>query len=122
MQRSWETRAGRWSGKRRRRAVQTDAGEPVQTNQDDQSPDLRLSVTQHQDAASPPQTPREHGQIQHQRGVGKGQLAEINHQVALRTERACQRATAEALGGPVLVAGTSQDWGIVRELDDSGNL
>jgi hypothetical protein len=94
----------------------------MQTNQDDQGADLRLSVTQHEQAASPPQTPREHGQIKHQRGVGKGQLAEINHQVALRTKRASQRATAKALGGPVLVAGTSQDWGIVRELDDVGNL
>jgi len=64
----------------------------------------------------------QHGQIEHQRGVGEYQPAQIDDDIALCPERTGQRPASQALGSPVLVAGASQERRIVRELDDPGKL
>jgi metal-sulfur cluster biosynthetic enzyme len=94
----------------------------VKADQYDQGTDLGLGGAQKHDPAPTAQPARQHGQIEHQRGVGEGQVAEIDHEVTLGPKSTGQRSASEALGCPVLVAGASQDGRIVRELDDPGNL
>jgi metal-sulfur cluster biosynthetic enzyme len=114
--------SGPRSGDGRGRVVQTDAGQAVQPHHRDQRVDLGLRAAQQHDAPAMAQAPGQHRQVEHQGCVGKGQLTEVDDQVPGRAERTGECPAAQALGGPVLVAGTSQDGRILRELDDPGNL
>jgi acetylornithine deacetylase/succinyl-diaminopimelate desuccinylase-like protein len=113
---------GRRSGDRRGGPVEPHARQPVQPHHGDQGVDLGLRAPQQHDPAAPAQTPGEHGQVQHQGGVCEGQLGQVDDEVTGGPKSTGQRSAAQALGSPILVAGTSQDGRIVRELDDPGTL
>jgi hypothetical protein len=61
-------------------------------------------------------------EVQHQRGVRKRELGEIDDHVPLRADRSCESLPPVSLGRPVLVASTTQGPGGVIELDDPGKL
>lgn len=102
----------------RGQAVEAHARKPVQPDQLDQRADLRLRAAQQKRAPPPAQSPGQHRQVEHQRGVSEGQLGQIDDEVALGSERPGERAPPQTLGGSILVPGTSQNRGVVRELDD----
>ena len=98
------------------------AGQTMKPDELDQRSDLRLRAPD-QDLPSPhAQTARQYGEIQHQRGVSERQVAEIDHDVGLRANRAGQRAATDSLGRPVLVAGAPKRCGVFIEADDPGKL
>jgi len=102
--------------------VEPDARQAIEPHQLDQSLDLWLGPAQHQRPTSTPQAPGEHRQIDHQRRVGEGQLAEVDDHVVLGRERAGNRSAPASLSGPVLVSATAQRWRFVIEVDDRVNL
>jgi hypothetical protein len=94
----------------------------VQADRFDQGHDLRLGSAQPQRATAHPQAPGQHGEIEHQRGIGEHELAQIDDDVGLRLDRTDQRATADALGGAILVAATAERRYLFIEIDDGGKL
>jgi hypothetical protein len=88
----------------------------------DHRPDLGLGAPQQDRPPTHAQTSSEHREIQHQRGVGEDELAQIDDDVILGGERAGERRAPAALRRPVLVAATAQDRGLVLEVDDRRNL
>lgn len=110
------------SGDGRRGVVQADARQAVQPHHRDQRVDLGLGTAKQHHPSAAAQAPGEHRQIQHQGRVGEYQIAEIDDQVPRRAQGTGECPATRALGSPILVAGTSQDGRIVRELDDPGNL
>jgi hypothetical protein len=69
-----------------------------------------------------PQPPGQDREIEHQRGVGEDQLAEVDGHIGLRADRAGQRPPAGSLRTTVLVAAAAQDGGLVVKVDDCRNL
>lgn len=67
-----------------------------------------------------PLTPRQHCQVDHQRGIGENQLAQIHDHVAVRFDRARESPAAVPLGRPILISPTAQDRRRVIEFDDAG--
>ena len=88
----------------------------------DQLADLRLRITQPQRPTLGAQAARQYGQVEHQRGVGKGQPAEVDDDIRLGTDRARQGLAATSLGAPVLVATAAQGRRLFIEVDDCGKL
>ena len=84
----------------------------------DQPLDLRLRAAQEQHAPPSSKPAGEHRQVEHQRGVGEHEIAEVDDQVSVSPERTNHRPTAEALSCPVLVSRAPQNGRLVRELDD----
>jgi hypothetical protein len=69
-----------------------------------------------------PEAARERGEVEHQRGVGEGQLMHVHDYVPSSLDSARKRRSPVPLGRLVLVPSTAQDCGGVIELDDPGNL
>ena len=89
-----------------RRALERDAREAVQTDKLDQRANLRLGPTQQDRAPVRAQPPRQHREIEHQRGISEGQLREINDHIGLRAQGPRQGAPPASLGTAVLFTGT----------------
>jgi hypothetical protein len=92
------------SGEGRGGPVELYAGQPVQAEELDQSPDLGLGAAQEDGAAVGTQTPGQHGQVEHQRRVGEDQSREVDDDVGLRANRARESPATDSLRTPVLVA------------------
>jgi hypothetical protein len=69
------------SGERGGSALESHARQPMKTDKLDQGSDLRLRPAQQKLPATGAQPAREHRQIDHQRGVGEHQLAQVDHHV-----------------------------------------
>jgi metal-sulfur cluster biosynthetic enzyme len=91
----------------------------VEPDQLDQMHDLRLGAVEQKPASASAQTVREHGEVDHQRRVGEGQVAQVDQNIALGAEGEHQSPSAEALRASILVSGAQQDRRIVGELDDA---
>ena len=85
----------------------------------DQHPDLGPGAAESDYPPAGAHTPREHREIEHQRGIGEDQLGEIDDHIALRADRSDQRGAARALRAPVLVAATAKYRRLVIKDDDS---
>ncbi len=94
----------------------------MQANHLDQRPNLRLGVAQQDRTPVRAQPPSQHRQVEHQRGVGEGQVGEVDDHVGLGAQRSRQGAPAATLGAAILVSRTAQDRRLVVEVDDCGNL
>lgn len=70
----------------------------------DQGDDLGLRTPQPKRSPPTPQTPREHRKVEHERGVGEVEAAEVDDDVGLGRQRANESAPSEPLGAPILVA------------------
>jgi hypothetical protein len=103
-------------------SVEPDPGKPVKPHQLDQRPDLRLGPPQQDRAPARPQTAGQHGEVEHQRGVGEHQFAQVDDDVGLGPERPRDRGAAEALGRAVLIAADAEYRRVGIEVDDAGNL
>ena len=90
----------------------------MQTRHLDQRPDVWLRRAKHQRAATNAKPPREHGKVEHQRGVGERKLCKIYNNVGGGANRARQGTTPQSLRRPVLIAATEQRRAIFSELDD----
>ena len=101
----------------RRDALEAHAREPVKPDQLDQHHDLRLRSAQPDRPAPDSEATRQDRQVDHQRGIGERQLGEIDHDVGLGADRAGQRAAAETLRGPVLVAAATESRSVFVESD-----
>lgn len=107
---------------RRRGALELDPGKPVQADHLDQRPNLRLGVAKQDRPPVRAQPPSQHRQVEHQRGIGEGQVGEVDDHVGLGAQRSRQGAPAATLGAAILVSRTAQDRRLVVEVDDCGNL
>jgi hypothetical protein len=101
---------------------QLDAGQVVQSDQFNQMHDLRLRALEQQPALAAPQAIREHRQVEHQRGVGKHEVPEVNEDVTLGSKCEDKCPSPEALGASILVTCAEQHRRVVGELDDRGTL
>jgi metal-sulfur cluster biosynthetic enzyme len=110
----------RGSGHRGRRALEHDARQPQQANDLDHPPHLGLGVAQADRPPGQAQAPAEHDDVEHERAVREGELAEIDYDVAVRLQRARQRGAAAALRRRVLVARAAEDRRLFTERDDGG--
>jgi hypothetical protein len=88
----------------------------------DQPTDLGLRPTDQQGTAAHAQAASEHGQVQHQRGVSEDELAEVDYDIGLRTDRADESLAPATLSGPVLISAAAQNRRFVIEVDDRANL
>jgi len=77
----------------------------MQADEFDQVHDLRLGAPQQEHPLTPAQPVRKRGQIDHQRGVGEVQVAQIHDHVRLSPEREHQGPATEALRAPILISG-----------------
>jgi hypothetical protein len=85
----------------------------------DQGRYLRLRSAKQDLPTSMSQTARQSREIEHQRGVGKHQPAQIHDHVGLRSKRAHERPSATSLGRLVLVSTTAQRRWLFVEVDDA---
>jgi hypothetical protein len=85
------------SGEGGRRTLEADAGQPVQSGDLDQRPDLRLGPADEQRPAANPQAAGEHGEVEHERCVGERKLGEVDDDVGLGANRPRESSAAEAL-------------------------
>jgi hypothetical protein len=90
----------------------------VEADDLDEQADLGLGSAQAHEPPPGPQAPGEHRQVEHQRGVGEAELAQIDDEVGLGTQSTRQRPPSQALGGAILVADAAQPGGSVIEDDD----
>jgi hypothetical protein len=65
---------------------------------------------------------RQHGQVDHQRGVGKREFSKINRDIATSLDCPRECASPVSLGRSILVSSTTEDRRRVIELDDPWNL
>lgn len=84
-------------GQRGRGPVELHAGKPMQTDELDQRPDLRLGAAEQYGAPVGTEPARQHRQVEHQRRVGEGKLAEVDDHVGLGANRAGQRPPSTTL-------------------------
>jgi metal-sulfur cluster biosynthetic enzyme len=90
----------------------------MQADQLDQVHDLRLRTLQEQPPLAPPQAVREHREVDHQRGVGEDQIAQIHEDVTLGAKGEHERASAKTLRAPILIPGAEKHRRVVGKLDD----
>jgi metal-sulfur cluster biosynthetic enzyme len=107
------------SGQRRRRTLEPDTRETVETDELNQRPDLWLSAPEQDRAPPGAQAARDHCQIEHQRRVREHELAEIDDYVRLGSDGAGQSLPTTTLSRPVLVTPTAQSRGFFIEVDDA---
>jgi hypothetical protein len=88
----------------------------------DHRPDLWLGAPEPQPVAADPLAAREHRQVDHQRGVGEGELAQIDGHVTLGLDRLGQGPAAARLARAILLTTATQNRVDVIKLDDRGNL
>jgi metal-sulfur cluster biosynthetic enzyme len=106
----------------RGRFLNPHAGDPVQADRFDQRLDLRLRANQQHRPAVVAQPPRDHREVEHQRGVSERQLAQIDDYVRLGVDRTRQGLSPRPLRAPVLVAAAAKCRRLVIEVDDFGKL
>jgi hypothetical protein len=102
--------------------VEPDARQPVQADRLDQRADLGLGASQQDGAPVGAQTAREPREVEHQRRVGEHELAEVDDDVGLRSDRPRQRPSAPALRRAILVSAAAQGGRLVIEIDDARNV
>jgi hypothetical protein len=101
--------AERLSQRRRgRRALDHDAGEPVQADDLDDAPDLGLRAADADQAPGLAQAPRDDREIEQEGAVREGQLAQVDDQIALGRERAGEGPAAPPPRRDVLVSRAAQ--------------
>jgi hypothetical protein len=91
----------------------------VKSDQFDQGSDVGLCAAQEQRPAAYAQAPRQHRQVEHQRGVGEHKLGQVDDYVRARSDRTHERLSPASLGGPVLVAAAAQNPRLFIEIDDA---
>lgn len=106
------------SDERPRTSLEPHAGQAVETHLLDQSRDLRLRPHEQDVAAVGAQTAGQRREIQHQRGVGEDQFAEVDRHVGLAQQRAHHRAPPVPLGRAVLPSATAQRRRLFIEIND----
>ena len=94
----------------------------MQTHQLDQGADLRLGAAEHDLAAVSTKPAGQHGQIEHQGGVGENELGEIDDDVGLSADRPRERLPPDALRIAILVAAAAKCRRCVIEVDDCETL
>ena len=85
----------------------------------DQSDDLRLGSAEPQRPPATAKTTREHRKIEHQGGVRKVEVAEVDDDVRRRRQRPNESPPSKPLGAPVLIAGARESRRLVLEVYDS---
>src|SRR3954468_11981596 len=90
------------------RVLDDDAGEPVQADDLDDAPDLRLRAADADEPPGPAQAPRDDREVEQERAVRKGQLAQVDDQIALGRERAGEGPAAPPPRRDVLVSRAAQ--------------
>ena len=103
-------------------AVEADGGQAVEADGLDQRADVRLRAVEPQRPALGAQALREDGQVDHQRGVGEGQLGEVDDDVARRLEGRGDRPAASTAGRSILVPRDPEDRQLLVEVNDAGKL
>ena len=93
-----------WSG-----AVEDDAGQPMDAEDLDQRPHLRLSPTQQRRPPPGSQTAGEQREVDHQRHVGGAETGEIDGDIGLGAQRPSDRAPPKPLRGAILIPGAEED-------------
>src|SRR5581483_10396590 len=88
-------------GKGGRGPVEPHARQPVQPDELDQRSDLWLWAMEEDRSPVRTQPAREHRQVEHQRRIGKRQLAQIDDHIGLGPNRARQRLAPPALRRPI---------------------
>jgi metal-sulfur cluster biosynthetic enzyme len=94
----------------------------VQPHKLDQRPDLWLGAAEANGAPVGAQPTGQHGQVQHQRGVGEDKPREVDDDIGLRADGPRKRPATDPLGAPVLVALAAESGRFVIEIDDCRNL
>ncbi len=94
------------------------AREAMQPEHLDQSADLGLGAADTDRPAVRPQPPSQDGEVEHQRGVGEHQLAEIDDHVGLGADRSGQRGASKSLRIAVLIATAAEGRRLVVEVND----
>jgi hypothetical protein len=94
----------------------------VQADVLDQRSHLRLGSAQIDRTAVGTQAAGQHREVEHQRGVCERQLAEVDDDIGLGTDRARQGLSPESLGSSSLVPAASEGRWLVIEVDDPANL
>ena len=107
------------SGEGGERGSATHAGQPVQADDLDQPPDLRLGVAQQHPPPGDAQAAREHREVEHQRGVGERELAEVDDDVGRRPPSARESAAAGSPASRCPRRRSSAGPRAVREGDDA---
>ena|SRR5690348_14907282 len=95
-------------GERGSRILDDDAGEPVQADDLDDAPDLRLRAADADQTAGPAQAPGDDREVEQERAVREGQLAQVDDQVALGRKRAGEGPAAPPPRRDVLVSRAAQ--------------
>ena len=73
------------------------AGQAVQPHQLDQRLDLRLGLVQEHRSSPHAQAAGQDRQVEHQRGVGEGELGQVDDDVRLGSDRARERTPTRSL-------------------------
>jgi hypothetical protein len=94
----------------------------VEADELDQGPDLWLGAAQQDRAAVGAQPPREHREVDHQRGVREHELGQVYDYVVLGANRAGQSRPPAPLGRSIFIAATAQGRRFFVEVDDPRNL
>jgi hypothetical protein len=95
-------------GERGGRALDDDAGEPVQPDHLDDAPDLGLWAADANEPPGPAQAPRDDCDVEQERAVGEGQVAQVDNEVALGRQSAREGSAAPPPRRDVLVARAAQ--------------
>jgi hypothetical protein len=95
-------------GQGRHGALDDHAGQPVQADDLDHAPDLGLRAADAQQSPGPAQAPRDDRQVQEERAVGEGQLAQVDDEVALDGKSAGEGPAAPPPRRNVLVSRAAQ--------------
>ena len=95
-------------GERGDRALDDDAGEPVQPDDLDDAPDLGLRAADANQPPGPAQPPRDDREVEQERAVGEGQLAQVDYEVALGRQCAREGSAAPPPRRDILVARAAQ--------------
>jgi hypothetical protein len=96
--------AGGRLGEGRHGALDDHAGQPVQPDDLDDAPDLRLRAADAQQLPGPAQAPRDDREVQQERAVGERQLAQVDDEVALDGKSAGESPAAPPPRRDVLVS------------------
>jgi hypothetical protein len=110
------------SGEGGRRALHLDAREAMQTDGLDQRLDLRLGTAEHDRPPVRAEPAGEHGEVDHQRGIGEYKPRQIHGDVGRGVQRAGQSLPSEPLRIPILVTDAAEGRRLVIEVDDRANL
>ena len=95
-----------------------DPGQPVEAHDLDHPQHLGLRIAQAHQAAGAAQAARDDRQVEDERAVGEGQLAEVDVNVALAGEGAGESGASPTARRNVLIPGAAQYRRLFGELDD----